>query len=97
MSTEQTPSDSERELQILVVMRQVLSSIIKDTTPPPGMQHPLQGSTIEDIKQCFALITAREKEIHGINGSDSGLRPRYRDEPRTSQVVPFIKPSKNDD
>lgn len=92
MSTEETLSDSERELQILVIVRQVLSAVVKDTTPPPGMQHPLTPNTIEDVKKCFALITAREKEIHQLNNSDPNLRPRYKDEAPTSQVVPFIKP-----
>jgi hypothetical protein len=96
MSSENPPNDNERELKILVVMRQVLSSIVRDTTPPPGMPHPLKNATIEDIRQCFALITAREKEIHASNGTDPGLRPRYKDQPRTSQVVPFIKPPRDD-
>jgi hypothetical protein len=82
------------ELKILGVMRKVLSSVIRDTTPPPGRPHPLRSNTIEDVKQCFALITAREKEIHTANG-DAELRPRYKDQPATSQVVPFIKPDKD--
>ncbi len=96
MSNEPTGAEDERELQILGIMRQVLSSVIRETTPPPGMQHPLSTPTLEDIKKCFALITAREKEIHTTNGTDPGLRPRYKDEPRTSQVVPFIKPAGED-
>ena len=82
-----------KEHHILVVMRKVLSSIVRDTTPPPGRPHPLRESTIEDIKQCFSLITAREKEIHEEANSEMKLRPRYADEPKTSQVVPFIKPA----
>jgi len=95
MSTEEPQHDSQREFQILVIMRQVLSSIVRDTTPPPGMQHPLTSGTIEDIKKCFALITAREKEIHAQNGTESSLRPRYKDEPATSHVVPFARPEKD--
>ncbi len=91
-----TEEDNLRELKILEVMRKVLSSIVRDTTPPPGMQHPLRNNTIEDIKQCFALITAREKEIHTQNGTDAGLRPRYKGQPATSQVVPFTRPEKDD-
>jgi len=85
-----------KEHHILATMRKVLSSIIRDTTPPPGRPHPLSGSTIEDVRQCFNLITAREKEIHEEAGREMKLRPRYADEPATSQVVPFTKPGSND-
>lgn len=95
MTTEDSKNEHQREMQILVIMRQVLSSIVRDTTPPPGMKHPLNNSTIEDVKKCFALITAREKEIHAQYGTDENLRPRYKDEPATSQVVPFTRPEKD--
>ena len=82
------------EHRILITMRKVLSSIIRDTTPPPGRPHPLTPPTIEDVRQCLALITAREKEIHAESGETMDSRPRYADEPRkTSQVVDFIKPT----
>ncbi len=84
-----------KEHQILATMRKVLSNIIRDTTPPPGRPHPLRESTIEDVKQCFALITAREKEIHEEAGKSMGMRPRYADEPRKSQVVKFTRPKKD--
>ena len=81
-----------KEHQIIATMRKVLSSIIRDTTPPPGRPHPLRESTLEDVKHCFALITAREKEIHEEAGKTMNLRPRYADEPKKSQVVKFVKP-----
>jgi len=85
-----------KEHRILITMRKVLSSIIRDTTPPPGRPHPLNAHTIEDIKHCFALITSREKEIHDEAGETMDARPRYADEPKkTSQVVQFTKPSKD--
>lgn len=83
-----------KEHRILVVMRQVLSSIVRDTTPPAGMQHPLTGKTIDDIKHCFSLIAAREKELNDEAGVDTNARPRYADQPKTSHVVPFTKPEK---
>ncbi len=83
-----------KEHQILATMRKVLSSIIRDTTPPPGRPHPLRQSTIEDVKHCFTLITAREQEIHQEAGRSMDLRPRYADEPKKSQVVEFIKTDK---
>jgi hypothetical protein len=84
------------EHRILITMRQVLSSIVRDTTPPPGLRHPLTDSTIDDIKQCFALITAREKELNEAQGRPA-LRPRYTDEPRKSHVVKLVRPEKKDD
>jgi hypothetical protein len=84
-----------KEHQIIATMRKVLSSIIRDTTPPPGRPHPLRESTIEDVKHCFALITAREQEIHEEANKSMDLRPRYADEPKTSQVVDFVKPDKD--
>jgi hypothetical protein len=83
-----------KEHQIIATMRKVLSSIVRDTTPPPGRPHPLRESTIEDIKHCFALITAREQEIHEQAGKGMDKRPRYADEPKTSHVVDFVKPKK---
>ena len=91
MSTEELTT----EHRILITMRKVLSSIIRDTTPPPGRPHPLQPPTIEDVRQCLALITAREKEINDEAGTSMDSRPRYADEPKkTSQVVQFEKPTK---
>lgn len=87
-------NDLSVEHRILVTMRQVLSSIVRDTTPPAGMRHPLSERTIDDIKHCFSLIAAREKELNDEAGLDTSARPRYADEPKTSHVVPFIKPDK---
>ena len=82
-----------KEHQILATIRKVLSSVVRDTTPPPGRLHPLKPQTIEDLKQCFMLITAREKEIIDAAGGDSmDKRPRYADTPKTSHVVQFVKP-----
>ncbi len=83
-----------KEHQILVVMRKVLSKIARDTVPSPGRPHPLRQSTIDDVKHCLALITAREKEIHDEAGKSMDARPRYADEPKKSQVVEFVKPDK---
>jgi hypothetical protein len=84
-----------KEHQIIATMRKVLSEIIRDTTPPPGRPHPLRESTIEDVKQCFSLITSREKEIHEEAGKSMDMRPRYADEPKKSHVVEFVRPDKD--
>ena len=82
-------SDTPRskEQRILVVMRKVLASVVKDTAPPPGMRNPLSDSTIEDIRQCFGLIAAREQELAKEAGIDIKERPRYTDEVVVSKVV----------
>lgn len=86
-----------KEHQILTTIRQVLSAVARDTTPPPGRLHPLKPQTIEDLKHCFMLITAREKEIIESAGGEMSERPRFADEPQTSQVVQFTKPKKESD
>ncbi|MCK5001984.1 MAG: segregation and condensation protein A [Gammaproteobacteria bacterium] len=83
-----------KDQRILIALRKTLSGVVRETTPPPGMQHPLTQQTIEDIKHCFSLIAAREKELAEENGQINTARPRYVDEPKTSHVVPFTRPDK---
>ena len=80
--------DLTKEQQILVAMRKTLSAVIKDITPPAGMRHPLSDATIEDVRQCLGLISAREKELATDQGRASE-RPYYADEPRGEQLVPI--------
>ena len=80
--------DLTKEQQILVAMRKTLTAIIRDVTPPPGMKHPLSAGTIEDVRQCLALISARERELAEAQGR-GGERPYYSDEPQTTQVIPI--------
>lgn len=80
---------STKEREILVVMRKVLAQIIKDTTPPNrAMQHPLSDSTIQDVRHCLGLISARERELADAAGV-AQERPFYADEPGTAEVVPI--------
>jgi len=81
-----------KEHQILSTVRQVLSAVVRDTTPKPGRPAPLSPKTTEDLKHCFMLLTSREKEIIEEAGGEMAARPRYADEPKTSQVVQFDKP-----
>ena len=81
-----------KEHQILTTVRKVLSAVARDTTPPPGRPHTLNPHTSEERKHCFLIITAREKEIIEEAGGNMDKRPRYADEPKTSQVVQFQKP-----
>lgn len=86
-----------KEHEILTTIRKVLSSVVKDTTPPPNQPHVLRPDTIENLKHCFMLITAREKEIiDAAGGAGMDKRPRYTDEPKTSQAVQFSVVRNND-
>jgi hypothetical protein len=80
--------DLSREQQILVAMRKTLTAVIKDITPPAGMKHPLSAPTMEDVRQCLMLISARERELADAQGR-SVERPYYTDEPQAAQVVPI--------
>jgi hypothetical protein len=44
-------------------MREILSSVIRDTTPKPSMKNLLQDSTIADIRTCLGFISTREQEL----------------------------------
>ena len=76
------------EQQILIAMRKTLTAVIKDITPPPGMKHPLSQRTVEDVRQCLALISARENDLANAQGRIPE-RPYYVDEPQPAQVVPI--------
>ena len=69
-----------KEQRMLVMMRKVLSNVIKDATPQPGDHHPLSQETLDDIKSCFGFIVTREKELQAETGLDAELTPRYVDE-----------------
>lgn len=81
--------DDRKEFRVLMAMKKTLTGIVKDTTVPAGHKHPLSDSTIEDIRQCLMLISAREQELIAEAGESPDMKPRYVDEPQTSTVVPI--------
>ena len=81
---EQEPPKEER---ILRIMKRVLTDIAKDTYTRPGHRHPLSDDTVQGIRDCLALITARETELAEAAGRPLSMRPRFVDEPRSSVVV----------
>ena len=85
-----------REERILRVMRRVLTSVAKDTYTRPGHRHPLSDETVNDIRQCLGLITAREAELNTAAGREMKARPRFIDEPQASVVVPLSIPGTKD-
>jgi hypothetical protein len=76
-----------KEQRMLIAMRKTLSAVARDTAPQPGLRHPLSESTIEDIRHCLALISAREQEIAREQGREIKERPVFADEPRRGAHV----------
>ena len=85
-------AELSKEERILRAMKITLAGVIRDTSTPHGMRHPLSDATIEDLRQCLALISARERELAQAAGRDTSSRPHYADEPsRAGQVIEFYK------
>lgn len=80
--------DLTLEHRILIRVRKVLASVVRDVTPAPGRPNPLSQNTIEDIRDCFALISARERELSGKQNPDL---PVYADEGATTRIVDLKK------
>ncbi len=91
-------SELSKEARILQAVKLTLGGVIRDTATPHGMRHPLSDATIEDLRQCLALISARERELAEAAGRPIGGRPRYADEPERADKVIRIhrKPSGED-
>lgn len=85
-----------KEERILRVMKRVLTNIAKDTYTRPGHRHPLADNTVNDIRNCLSLITAREAELNEVAGRATNDRPRFIDEPRSPVVVPLTIPGNKD-
>jgi hypothetical protein len=93
MSQMSGQDDNSKEMtlehRILIQVRQVLAAVVRDVTPAPGRPNPLSQKTIEDIRGCFALISARERELAGDNDPDV---PVFGGEKATTRIVDFKKP-----
>ena len=87
-----TESRQSVEERILRAVKLTLANVIKDTATPHGMRHPLSEGTIQDLRQCLALISAREREIAQAAGRPAEKRPRFTDEaPPEEKVIGFYK------
>lgn len=83
-----------KEQQILRIMRKTLGNIIKDVTPLGGRPNPLKDGTIQEIKECFALISDRERELAEKLNFDQA-KPYYADgQQPNSNILNFVKPAK---
>lgn len=82
------------EERILRMVKRVLTEIARDTSTQPGMKHPLSENTIQGMRDCLALISARERELAESAGRPSRARPEFIDEPKKSHVVTLHRPKK---
>ena len=83
-----------KEQRILRLMRKTLGNIVKDVTPTGGRSNPLSDNTIHDIKDCFAMISERERELAEALNFDQA-KPYYVDgEKPNAKVVSITKPNK---
>lgn len=81
----------KREQRLLSQLRKTLASVVKDVTPLGGRANPLTDSTIQEIKDCFGLISEREKELADKLGFDQS-KPHYADDAQPSaSVLNFVK------
>ena len=91
MSDDKTTPLESKEFQILKALKLVLTDVVKDTATQPGLKHPLSERTIEGIRQCLKLISARERELIEDAGKTMDMRPYYADEPKKNVVVPISR------
>ena len=77
------------EERVLRMMKNVLTSVARDTAPHSGFKHPLSEQTIQGIRECLMVITSRERELGKEHGRNMDARPQYIDEPKSEVVVPF--------
>jgi hypothetical protein len=94
--SENITEEMSREQRILRMMKHVLTDVARDTHVKPGFKHPLSDQTIMGIRDCLALITARETELAEEAGVTELARPRFVDEPKTSFVVNIDEFTKKD-
>jgi len=87
-------TDGNKELRVLRMVKRVLTDVAKDTNTPPGMRHPLSDVTIMGIRDCLALIAAREVELQQELNQASKMRPRYPGQNSDNVVVSISKSSK---
>lgn len=85
-----TPQNSDHqqnmEQRILRVMRKVLAKIVREVAPRPGTVSPLSDDTVEDIRECFNLISIRERELAEAQNM-TPQKPFYPDQPPSAKLV----------
>jgi hypothetical protein len=94
MENPEASAELSKEQQIMRAMRKTLTSIVRDTAPRDGNPSPLHGETVENIRMCLGLISAREAELAESLGLTRNERPYYSDETPSAQAMQFVMPNK---
>jgi hypothetical protein len=67
--------DTER--RVLEMMKDILTRVARETATPAGTRHVLSDDTIDRIRECLSLISARQMALSDSAREISTLRPRY--------------------
>lgn len=87
-------AELSKEQQIMRAMRKTLTSIVRDAAPRDGMPSPLAPDTVENIRMCLGLISAREAELAETLGLSRNERPHYSDVEQAAKTLQFVPPGK---
>lgn len=87
-------AELNKEREIMRAMRKTLTSVVRDCAPRDGVPSPLRPDTVENIRMCLGLISAREAELAEALGLARNERPRFVDEPPTSHCITIMPPAK---
>ena len=80
-----------QEQRVLRQVSKTLGNIVKDITPLAGNANPLSNSTMQDIRDCYSLISEREKELSGKSGLDEATSQHTGSEQPGSSTLSFVK------
>jgi hypothetical protein len=58
------------------------------------MPSPFSPDTVENIRMCLGLISAREAELADVLELSRNERPYYSDEEQTAKAMQFVPPGK---
>lgn len=89
-----TEAELSKEQQIMRAMRKTLTSIVRDAAPRDGMPSPFSPDTVENIRMCLGLISAREAELAESLGFSRNERPNYSDQEPAAKTLQFVPPGK---
>ena len=82
------------EAQVLREMRLILTEIARETAVHREARHVLSDDTIIRMRDCLALISAREKELNEARGVEMSSRPKLGIE-KSASVRVQLKKSKS--
>jgi hypothetical protein len=87
-------AELSKEQQIMRAMRKTLTSIVRDAAPRDGNPSPFAPATVENIRMCLGLISAREAELAESIGLNRNERPFYSDNEPNAKPLQFIPAGK---